>query len=30
MDDALMQAVIYGVGVCAEFGGSVFNPLVGG
>ncbi|KAH1213117.1 Structural maintenance of chromosomes protein 4 [Glycine max] len=22
-------AVIYGVGVCAEFGGSVFNPLVG-
>ncbi|KAH1094362.1 hypothetical protein GYH30_039877 [Glycine max] len=23
------HAVIYGVGVCAEFGGSVFNPLVG-
>ncbi|KAL5127775.1 Structural maintenance of chromosomes protein 4 [Glycine soja] len=22
-------AAIYGVGVCAEFGGSVFNPLVG-
>ncbi|KAG4963052.1 hypothetical protein JHK82_039726 [Glycine max] len=27
--EALHKAVIYGVGVCAEFGGSVFNPLVG-
>nr|XP_029123663.1 importin-5 isoform X2 [Elaeis guineensis] len=24
------QAAVYGVGVCAEFGGSVFRPLVGG
>jgi hypothetical protein len=24
------QAAVYGVGVCAEFGGSVFKPLVGG
>ncbi|KAG4396095.1 hypothetical protein GLYMA_19G113200v4 [Glycine max] len=23
------QAAVYGVGVCAEFGGSVFSPLVG-
>jgi len=25
-----LQAAVYGVGVCAEFGGSVFKPLVGG
>lgn len=24
------QAAVYGLGVCAEFGGSVFKPLVGG
>jgi hypothetical protein len=24
------QAAVYGVGVCAEFGGHVFRPLVGG
>lgn len=24
------QAAVYGIGVCAEFGGSVFRPLVGG
>lgn len=24
------QAAVYGIGVCAEFGGSVFKPLVGG
>ncbi|XP_057537768.1 uncharacterized protein LOC130815346 isoform X1 [Amaranthus tricolor] len=24
------QVVVYGLGVCAEFGGSVFKPLVGG
>ncbi|XP_058087497.1 uncharacterized protein LOC131234581 [Magnolia sinica] len=23
------QAIVYGIGVCAEFGGSVFKPLVG-
>lgn len=26
----LFQAAVYGLGVCAEFGGSVFKPLVGG
>lgn len=25
-----IQAAVYGIGVCAEFGGSVFRPLVGG
>lgn len=24
------QAAVYGLGVCAEFGGPVFKPLVGG
>lgn len=24
------QAAVYGVGVCSEFGGSAFRPLVGG
>ena len=24
------KAAVYGLGVCAEFGGSVFKPLVGG
>lgn len=24
------QAAVYGVGVCAEYGGAVFRPLVGG
>ncbi|KAL2974777.1 hypothetical protein AAZX31_14G123200 [Glycine max] len=28
-NDEYPDAAIYGVGVCAEFGGSVFNPLVG-
>lgn len=28
--DHLFQAAVYGLGVCAEFGGSVFKPLVGG
>jgi len=27
---AFLQAAVYGLGVCAEFGGSVFKPLVGG
>ena len=26
----IFQAAVYGLGVCAEFGGSVFKPLVGG
>ena len=26
----LFKAAVYGLGVCAEFGGSVFKPLVGG
>lgn len=26
----VFQAAVYGLGVCAEFGGSVFKPLVGG
>lgn len=26
----LFQAAVYGLGVCAEFGGPVFKPLVGG
>jgi len=26
----ILQAAVYGIGVCAEFGGSVFRPLVGG
>lgn len=26
----LLQAAVYGVGLCAEYGGSVFKPLVGG
>lgn len=25
-----LQAAVYGIGVCAEFGGSVFKPLVQG
>lgn len=25
-----IQAAVYGLGVCAEFGGSVFKALVGG
>lgn len=25
-----LQAAVYGVGLCAEYGGSVFKPLVGG
>lgn len=25
-----LQAAVYGIGVCAEFGGSAFRPLVGG
>lgn len=25
-----LQAAVYGLGVCAEFGGSVVKPLVGG
>ncbi|CAL9182753.1 unnamed protein product [Musa hybrid cultivar] len=28
-DADVRQAAVYGVGVCAEFGGSVFGPLVG-
>ncbi|CAA6659084.1 unnamed protein product [Spirodela intermedia] len=28
-DPDVRQAAVYGVGVCAEFGGSVFKPLVG-
>lgn len=24
------QAAVYGLGVCAEFGGAAFKPLVGG
>ena len=30
MTSCLFQAAVYGLGVCAEFGGSVFKPLVGG
>lgn len=30
MDSLVSQAAVYGLGVCAEFGGSVFKPLVGG
>ena len=26
----IFQAAVYGLGVCAEFGGSVFKSLVGG
>jgi hypothetical protein len=25
-----LQAAVYGVGLCAEYGGSVFKPLLGG
>ena len=28
--DFMFQAAVYGLGVCAEFGGPVFKPLVGG
>ncbi|KAJ3674613.1 hypothetical protein LUZ60_005229 [Juncus effusus] len=28
-DANVRQAAVYGIGVCAEFGGSVFRPLVG-
>lgn len=30
MLNLFFQAAVYGVGVCAEFGGHVFRPLVGG
>ena len=26
----IWQAAVYGIGVCAEFGGAAFKPLVGG
>jgi len=26
----VLQASVYGIGVCAEFGGAAFKPLVGG
>lgn len=26
----MFQAAVYGLGVCAEFGGSTFRPRVGG
>lgn len=26
----LHQAAVYGVGVCAEYGGTTFQPIVGG
>ena len=29
-DRIFFQAAVYGLGVCAEFGGSVIKPLVGG
>ena len=29
-DRFFFQAAVYGLGVCAEFGGSVIKPLVGG
>lgn len=28
--DRLYQASVYGIGVCAEFGGAAFKPVVGG
>lgn len=28
--DGSLQASVYGIGVCAEFGGAAFKPLVGG
>lgn len=26
----VVQAAVYGIGVCAEFGGAKFQPVVGG
>ena len=28
--DIFFQAAVYGLGVCAEFGGTVIKPLIGG
>jgi hypothetical protein len=28
--DGTLQASVYGIGVCAEFGGAAFKPVVGG